>query len=227
MAHPGETKFNLTDVPEQFAFTDNVRDLSNQNGYQFEFVCERCGNGHRSPFVRDKMDLGRNILRGVGDLIGGSGYKLSQIANQLDWNRGTNSAAKDRAMKDALEKVRGEFRQCRGCGDWMCAQVCWNEQVGQCLRCSPSVVEEIARAQASSQVRQIQQKADTLDWVSDLDIENRALVTCPGCQGKVEGGRFCSSCGTSLVVVSSCRSCGYEKNTPGAAFCSECGHSMR
>ena len=214
-------------MPEQFAFTDNVRDLSNLNGYQFEFVCERCGNGHRSPFVRDKMDLGRNILRGVGDLIGGNGYKLSQFANQMDWNRGTNSAAKDRAMKDALEKVRGEFRQCRGCGDWMCAQVCWNEQVGQCLRCSPSVVEEIARAQATSQVRQIQQKADTVDWVSDLDIENRALVTCPGCQGKVEGGRFCSSCGTSLVVVSSCRSCGYEKNNPGAAFCSECGHSMR
>jgi hypothetical protein len=31
-------------------FTDNYVDLSNDSGYQFEFRCERCGNGYRSPF---------------------------------------------------------------------------------------------------------------------------------------------------------------------------------
>jgi len=40
------------------AFTDNFSDLSNQDGYQFEFRCERCGNGHRSPFQRDKVATG-------------------------------------------------------------------------------------------------------------------------------------------------------------------------
>ncbi|HST85898.1 MAG TPA: hypothetical protein VLL08_29440 [Kineosporiaceae bacterium] len=214
-------------VPEHYAFTDNVRDLSNTNGYQFEFVCERCGNGYRSPFVRDKVDLGRTILRSVGDLIGGSGYRLSQAANALDWNRGTNSAAKDRAMDAAVETVREEFRQCRGCGDWVCHNVCWNTEIGQCLTCSPAVAEEISRAQAAAQVRQIQQQAETVDWTSDLDISTRATVTCPGCQAKVAGGKFCSSCGTSLTTVTvSCRSCGFEQNTPGAAFCADCGHSM-
>jgi hypothetical protein len=214
-------------VPEHYAFTDNVRDLSNSNGYQFEFVCERCGNGHRSPFVRDKVDLGRNILRGVGDLIGGSGYRLNQVANAMDWNRGTNSAAKDRAMTEAVETVRDEFRQCRGCGDWVCHNVCWNLEIGQCLRCSPAVEEEMSRAQAAAQVQQIRERAETADWTSHLDISTRTTVTCPGCRAKVAGGKFCSSCGSSLVTATvSCRSCGYERNTPGSAFCAECGSSM-
>jgi hypothetical protein len=213
-------------VPEQYAFTDNVRDLSNQNGYQFEFVCERCGNGYRSPFVRDKMDMGRNILRGVGDLLGGSGYRLNQLANATDWNRGTNSAAKDRAMQDAQEKVAEQFHQCRGCGNWMCDPVCWNHEVGQCLSCSPSVAQEISKAQATAQVRQIQDQAATEDWISGLDISTRAKVSCPSCRAHVDGGKFCSSCGASLVVVVSCRSCGSETNAAGAAFCSDCGHSM-
>jgi hypothetical protein len=217
----------MTAVPEHYAFTDNVRDLSNSNGYQFEFVCERCGNGYRSPFVRDKVDLGRNILRSVGDLIGGSGHRLSQVANAMEWNRGTNSAAKDRAMDNAVETVREEFRQCRGCGDWACHDVCWNTAIGQCLTCSPAVAEEISRAQAAAQVRQIQQQAETVDWTSNLDISNRTTVTCPGCWAKVAGGKFCSSCGTSLGTVAvPCRSCGFEQNAVGAAFCADCGHSM-
>jgi len=215
-------------VPEHYAFTDNVRDLSNNNGYQFEFVCERCGNGHRSPFVRDKGDMGRSLLRSVGDLLGSSGNRLNQVANAMDWNRGTNSAAKDRAMDEAVVTVREEFRQCRGCGDWVCHNVCWNVEIGQCLNCSPSVVEELSRAQAAAQVEQMREQTRAADWTSHLDISTRATVTCPGCQAKVDGGKFCSTCGTSLAPVAvSCRSCGFEQNAAGSAFCGECGSSMK
>ena len=31
-------------------FTNNYRDLSDENGYQFEFVCDICGSGYRSEF---------------------------------------------------------------------------------------------------------------------------------------------------------------------------------
>ena len=214
-------------MPEHYAFTDNVRDLSNQDGYQFEFVCERCGNGYRSPFVRDKVEFGRKILRMAGDLMGGNGYKLSQAANSAYWDRGTNSAAKDKAMIEAVETVRGEFRQCRGCGDWMCHQQCWNAEVGQCLRCSPIVAEEVARAQAAAQVQQIRRKADTVDWTRGVDVEHRATVTCPSCQANVDGGRFCSSCGASLQMAVVCPACESTHNKAGAAFCSECGHGLR
>jgi DNA-directed RNA polymerase subunit M/transcription elongation factor TFIIS len=212
-------------VPEHYAFTDNVRDLSNQDGYQFEFECERCGNGYRSPFVHDKIAFGSKMLRAAGDLIGGNGYKLSQAAYHLD--RATNSKAKDRAFSSAVETVSGEFKQCRGCGDWMCHQVCWNDEIGQCLRCSPVVAEEIARAQAAAQVQQIRDKAETVDWTRGLDISHRAVVTCPSCAAKVDGGRFCSACGTSLAQVVVCPGCEYTKNAEGAAFCSQCAHALR
>jgi hypothetical protein len=211
-------------VPQYYAFTDNVRDLSNQDGYQFEFMCERCGNGYRSPFARDKLAFGGKLLRAAGDLMGGNGYRLSQAASYMD--RGTNSVGKDKAMKAAVETVREEFKQCRGCGDWMCHQVCWNDEIGQCLRCSPAVAEEIARAQAAAQVQQIRTKAETVDWTRGLDISTRAVVTCPTCSAKVDGGRFCSSCGTSLKVAVVCPGCEYTKNAEGAAFCSQCGHTL-
>ena len=203
-------------------FTDNYRDLSNQNGYQFEFVCERCGNGYRSPFVRDKMETGRGFLRGAGSLLGGKLAQLSGAAEQVQWDRGTNSPAKDKALTAATATVRDEFSQCRGCGDWVCKAVCWNHEIGQCLRCSPSVAEEVSRAQAAAQVRQIQQKAESVDWTADLDIAERAKVTCGSCGAKVEGGKFCPACGEKLTKSVFCTNCGAEMKE-GAKFCGECG----
>src|SRR3954447_23347384 len=94
-------------MAEIVAFTDNIRDLSNEEGYQFEFVCERCGNGYRSPFQADMKEKGRGFLRAatslLGDRVDGIG-KLSNAASALD--RGTNSAQKDKAMKSAVDAVK-------------------------------------------------------------------------------------------------------------------------
>ena len=78
-------------------FTDNFDDLSNMEGYQFEFKCERCGNGYRSPFVPDIKEKGRGLLRAAGGLLGGELDRLSSAADSMRWNRGTNSKAKDKA----------------------------------------------------------------------------------------------------------------------------------
>jgi hypothetical protein len=136
-------------------FTDNFNDLSNLNGYQFEFHCERCGNGYRSPFQANRKEQGRGLLRAAGSLVGGKASELANVAEQWQYDRGTNSKAKDKALAHAVESVRDEFRQCRGCGDWVCVAVCWNHEVGQCLVCSPSVAEEVSRAQAAAQKDQI------------------------------------------------------------------------
>ena len=34
-------------MPGFTPFTSNYRDLSDANGYQFEFVCDICGSGYR------------------------------------------------------------------------------------------------------------------------------------------------------------------------------------
>jgi membrane protease subunit (stomatin/prohibitin family) len=209
-------------MSEIVAFTDNIRDLSNENGYQFEFVCERCGNGYRAPFQRNIKETGRGLLRAASSLFGGKLSQLSGAAEQVAYDRGTNSPEKDKAMRDSVEAVKDRFKQCRGCGNWVCVDVCWNTDVGQCLQCSPSVGEEVARAQASAQRDQIWEKAKTVDWTEDVDIATRATVTCQHCNAKVEGGKFCPECGQKLEQSSFCTNCGAEMDE-GAKFCGECG----
>jgi hypothetical protein len=207
-------------------FTDNFNDLSNSEGYQFEFHCERCGNGYRSAFHRDKVEMGRGVLRAVGSLFGGKIEELSNATQQWRYDRATNSPAKDKALSAAVEEVGDKFRQCRGCGDWMCANLCWNDEIGQCLRCSPVVAEEVSRAQAAAQRDQIWQRATERDWTKDVHLDTRAVVQCPSCGTKTSGGKFCSSCGSSLATTATCSGCGSTANTPGAVFCSECGTKM-
>ena len=205
------------------AFTDNINDLSNEDGYQFEFMCERCGNGYRSPFQSDLSKKGGKLLRAASSLFGGRLGRLTGAADELD--RGTNSAEKDKAMREAGEKVKDHFKQCRACGNWVCVDVCWNKEIGQCLSCSPSVAEELSRAQAEAQLEQIREKAKTVDWTADLDVATRAKVECPSCHKKVDGGKFCEECGAALAAAQHCSECG-AKNDDDAKFCQECGHKF-
>ena len=39
-------------------FTDNYQDHSTREGYQFEFFCERCGNGYSSTFKHSVTGFG-------------------------------------------------------------------------------------------------------------------------------------------------------------------------
>ena len=210
-------------------FTDNFEDLSNLQGFQFEFHCERCGNGYRSPYVKNvketAKETGRGLLRAAGGLFGGKLNDLSYAADSMMYNRETNSKAKDEALRSAVEAVRPNFKQCRGCGDWVCLPVCWNDEVGQCVNCSPFVAEEISKAQAAAQIEQIQEKVKQKDWTADLDLGTRAKVKCPSCHATVDGGKFCPECGEKLSKVVFCTDCGAEQKD-GAKFCAECGHKL-
>jgi hypothetical protein len=203
-------------------FTDNFSDLSNTEGYQFEFFCERCGNGYRSPFQADMMERGRGLLRSAGSLFGGALSNLTTAADSA-LDRGTNSAAKDKALAEAVESVLPHFHQCRACGNWVCDAVCWNSEIGQCATCSPFVVDELSRAQAAAQVEQIRAKVQETDWTADLDTTTRAKVACPSCSASV-GGKFCPECGARLSATVDCAQCGNQVPS-GSKFCSECGTS--
>ncbi len=209
-------------MSEIIRFTDNIQDLSNEQGFQFEFSCERCGNGYRSPYQANRAEQGRGLLRGVGSLFGGKLQQLSSASQQLQWDRGTNSKAKDKAMKEAVEAVADQFHQCRGCSDWVCGPVCWNHDIGQCLRCSPHIVDEISKAQAAAQVEQVRDKVRATDWTQDLDLTTRAMVACPSCGEHVNGGKFCHACGEQLAATAFCGGCG-GRLAAGAKFCAECG----
>src|SRR5690606_39858492 len=86
------------------AFTDNVRDLSNSGGYQFEFRCERCGNGYRSAYQTDVVAKGSSLIKAAGRLFGGKVADLSYAAGSWAADRQTNSQAKDKALDAAVDR---------------------------------------------------------------------------------------------------------------------------
>jgi len=45
----------------EIEFTTNYSDLSTDNGFQFEFRCERCGNGYRTEFDTWSMSAATNV----------------------------------------------------------------------------------------------------------------------------------------------------------------------
>ena len=54
-------------------------------------------------------------------------------------------------------------------------------------------------------------------------IKKQGFVNCPKCHAEVPlNSRFCSSCGSQLVVVSKCGKCG-EDIPPNGKFCPSCG----
>src|SRR6266545_2276421 len=105
-------------------YTDNYTDHSTEAGYQFEFFCERCGNGYKSGFKHSAMSIGTKALRTLGGMFGG---RLNEAAygagNVQDL---TESQAKDKALLEAVEECRPLFNQCHRCGQWVCKDICWN-----------------------------------------------------------------------------------------------------
>ncbi|MEV4315721.1 zinc ribbon domain-containing protein [Actinocrispum sp. NPDC049592] len=208
-------------------FTGNVRDMCNENGFQWEFHCNRCNNGFQSPFEQNIASRGKGLLRMAGEWFGGKVETLSsgvEDFNRYSWS-GEGSATKDRHFAKAVELVRPNFRQCRACGRWVCAQFCWNNDVGQCMECSPLIAEEIARAQSDAQRYQFREKAFEQDWTSHQNLAEVPKLRCDSCGGSTPGGKFCQHCGQALIKEVHCTQCG-TKASPGAMFCAQCGHQL-
>lgn len=210
-------------------FTSNYSDMSNDEGFQWDFHCDRCRTVYQSAFQQNYLSRGRGLLRVLRDLFGDRFHMLNKASSAADnysnsWGS-SSSSTKDKAFAAALREVEPNFRLCGGCGSWMCARNCWNEQVGQCTGCSPLVQHEIARAQAAARGEQIQEAARRQDWAQQHDISTPARVLCPTCGSNTTGGRFCGACGTALDLRSGCHSCGHQIPV-GSAFCSNCGQGQ-
>ncbi|MGW5311225.1 double zinc ribbon domain-containing protein [Nocardia thailandica] len=210
-------------------FTSNYSDLSNDNGFQWEFRCERCSTVHRSAFQQNYLARGRGVLRSLSSLFGDRIAMLHKVSSAAETfsnsYAGGASETRDRAFAEAVTEVGRDFRLCGGCGSWTCARICWNTAVGQCTRCSPMVGHQIAQAQAAARESQIREAAHQQDWARDHDLRTPARVACPTCAAPAAGGRFCTSCGSALALRADCAGCGHHLEV-GAAFCSHCGRAQ-
>lgn len=204
-------------------FTDNYNDKSTEFGYQFEFICERCGNGYASSFQKSAAGIGGGLLRAAGGFFANTlGRGASSAQQMAEMARGPG---RDAALKKAVEEMRPYFHQCHRCGDWVCRDVCWNEQAGLCARCSPKLEQEIGALQAEQRLQQIRSELQKIDLTKDLNLREDVVARCPECQAETQGGKFCPECGASLRPETVCDRCGTEAKA-GARFCPECGQKF-
>ncbi len=211
------------------SFTRNYNDHSNDSGFQFEFCCDKCGNGHRSSFVRNNVGMAASVLKAAGSIFGGAMSRAGWGADHLkDALRGP---AWDSAFKDAIEECRPKFRQCTLCGKWVCPEVCWNHERGLCEDCAPNLAEQAPAIQAQAAVEQAREKARNVDQMQGLDISKPlaapGVSVCGQCKSSLpSGAKFCASCGTPVPQASAakkfCTGCG-QTLPAGARFCASCG----
>jgi len=202
-------------------FTDNYEDMSTDLGFQFKFMCERCGNGYLSEFKPFGAGRAAGVLRAVTDLFG-TGRNVANSAYEIQ--RAVGGPAHDRALQEAVAEVRPRFHQCSRCGEWVC-DVCWNAPVALCEQCAPDTQEELAAMQQEARLSQLRDRVAETDYAAQINVADEAVVLCPHCGARSTGGKFCNECGKPLQAAGECPKCGSE-NPAGAKFCSECGEPL-
>jgi hypothetical protein len=171
--------------------------------------------------------FGGGLLRMGGDLLGGTiGEKASQIGWDSQWlNDNQRSSGRDKALAKAVDEMKPYFKQCHRCGQWVCGQICWNDQRGLCVSCAPKLDQEIAGMQASAQVNQLNEKIQQQDLTKDINYRDQGTALCANCGQETGGGKFCGSCGQPTASAETakkfCGNCGSQLT--GAKFCGECG----
>ncbi len=204
-------------------FVQNYDDLSTDQGYQFKFYCNHCGNGYMSSFVPNKLGMAGGLLRAAGGLFGGV---LGNVGNSaLDLQRTVGGPAHDNAIREAVQEIKPLFVQCRRCGEWVCDKICWNGDKGLCKRCAPKLEEELASAQAQAAMEQVNTKAREFDQTGGINVSASMAATCPHCGAAATGTKFCSECGGAMSPKTHCSQCNFEIKA-GAKFCPDCGSKV-
>jgi len=76
-------------------FTRNYSDLSTNQGFQFEFYCDRCGSGFRTRFQPSKLGTVSSALDAASSLFGGvlgRAADLSERARSATWEKAHDEA---------------------------------------------------------------------------------------------------------------------------------------
>ena len=204
-------------------FTNNYQDLSTENGYQFKFFCESCGNGYMSSWKANATGIAGSVLRGAGSVLGGIFGRAAAGTHEIQ--RAIGGPAHDAALGEAVAEIKPLFLQCKRCGQWVCREICWNAERSLCKKCAPILQREMAAAQAGIAVEQATEKLRARDQTEGVNFDTTVVVHCPKCGAEARGGKFCPECGATLAPKTECPKCG-AKVAPGTKFCQECGQKL-
>jgi len=204
-------------------FTRNHNDHSTDKGFQFEFFCDRCGNGFMSEFKASATGMAASALHAAGSFFGGVLGRASGSSYEIE--RAVLGPAHDKAFREAIEETKPNFRQCPKCTHWVCLTSCRNAKRVLCYECAPDIETELASAQVQTTVEQMKDKLRQQDMTKDLDLTSEAAALCPSCGARTQGAKFCPECGQSLRPKNECSKC-RTKFDAGTKFCPECGNKI-
>lgn len=212
-------------MDDKIEFTRNYNDLSTNQGFQFEFFCNRCSTGYRTHFKPSLTGTVSGAMSAAGSLFGGIFGKaadLSERVRSASWEK-----AHDEAFTEAMQELRPSFIQCPRCSVWVCRKSCWNEAKGLCKSCAPDLGVEMAAAQSSRTVEEIWAHSKVAEedrsMLKDESWREGARATCPKCGvALAKAVKFCPECGAKIQAEAHCTQCG-AKLSPGAKFCADCG----
>jgi len=200
-------------------FTRNHGDHSTPQGFQFEFFCDKCGNGYRTEFQSSTTGVVSTALDAASNLLGGIFGQAANVANSV------HSAAwekeHDKAFEAAVAEARPHFHKCKRCGKWVDTD-CWNNERGLCKDCAPDLEEEYSAVQTEASVIKAREQALSEVSAPAGKFKQTVVGTCPHCNAKLTGGKFCPECGKPVAQKKFCTECGKEIQA-GVKFCPECG----
>lgn len=214
-------------MSDPIEFTRNYNDLSTEHGFQFEFCCDRCGNGFRTPFKPFSLGMVNGALDTASSILGGLFGSAANVSSRV--TEAQRERAREGAFIEAIQQIKPSFKQCPRCSSWVCAKSCWNAKRGLCKACAPDLGVEMSAAQSARSVEEIWTHAAMAEEDKKLAEGNwreTIRASCPECGAPQQtNAKFCPECGAKLKVVKHCPECG-TKVLPGAKFCGECGHAL-
>jgi len=200
-------------------FTRNYNDQSTDAGFQYEFYCDRCGNGYQTHFESSATGTVSKALDAASSLLGGflsNAASAAHTVHSAAWEK-----AHDVAFMRAIEEAKPHFHKCKRFGHWV-DDDCWNDERGLCKDCAPDLQEEFSSIQTEAAIADAREKAASVDYVSADKFKQTVVGTCPHCGAKVGGGKFCPECGKPLISEKFCINCS-AKMSAAVKFCPECG----
>ena len=209
---------------DEIEFVSNYTDRSTDNGFQFEFHCNRCRNGYRSAFQPWAAGVDGSALDAASSLLGGIFSQASNAASHV--RSATWQQARDNAFKKATIEIKPQFIQCPRCSSWVCRKRCWNEARGLCKNCAPDLATEISAQQSAKAMEKISSDvtadADDVETIGSVGT-TKMKAACPKCGAPLApGAKFCPECGEKLSTQRHCTECGAALPA-NAKFCGECG----
>ena len=212
-------------MAESIDFTRNYSDRSTEQGFQYEFFCDQCGNGKRTSFKPFALNSVSGVMDTASSLLGGLFSSAANVAGRV--SSAAYERAHDSAFLEAVKELKPAFIQCPRCNAWVCRERCWNVKKGLCKGCAPDLGVEMAAAQASKTVSEVWEGAasseeDKKGMAADQWKET-VRATCPDCgKALAATAKFCPECGAKIQRAVHCSECG-AKLAPGAKFCADCG----